>query len=121
MERAQRVVDEAWENRAALKPAAAARELRDSIEFALAGLDDGSLRVAESAAARGHAPVAEEGRAALLPPGGQPADAGASTHYYDKVPGKFAGYSEADFLRGGFRVVRPRWRGAARSWRRTWC
>ncbi len=32
---------------------------------------------------------------------------GASTHYYDKVPGKFAGYSEADFARGGFRVVPP--------------
>ena len=108
MERAQRIVDEAWENRAALKPAAAPRELRDSIEFALAGLDDGSLRVAEK---RGGAWVThqwlkkavllsfrlEDNR--LMP--------GASTHYYDKVPGKFAGYSEADFARGGFRVVPP--------------
>jgi 2,3,4,5-tetrahydropyridine-2-carboxylate N-succinyltransferase len=108
MQQAQTIIDQAWENRAALKPTAAPRELRDAIEFALAGLDGGSLRVAEK---RGGAWIThqwlkkavllsfrlEDNR--LMP--------GASTHYYDKVPGKFAGYSEADFARGGFRVVPP--------------
>ena len=31
----------------------------------------------------------------------------ARRDYYDKVPGKFAGYDDADFARGGFRVVPP--------------
>ena len=43
----QPIIDQAWEDRASLKPAAAPRALRDAIEFALAGLDAGSLRVAE--------------------------------------------------------------------------
>ena len=108
MQQAQTIIDQAWEDRASLKPAAAPRALRDAIEFALAGLDGGSLRVAEK---RGGAWIThqwlkkavllsfrlEDNR--LMP--------GASTHYYDKVPGKFAGYSEADFARGGFRVVPP--------------
>jgi 2,3,4,5-tetrahydropyridine-2-carboxylate N-succinyltransferase len=108
MDNAQAVIDQAWENRASLKPAAAPRQLRDAIEFALAGLDGGSLRVAEK---RGNAWIThqwlkkavllsfrlEDNR--LMP--------GASTNYYDKVAGKFAGYDEAAFARGGFRVVPP--------------
>ena len=47
MQQAQTLIDQAWENRAELKPAAAPRALRDAIEFALAGLDAGRLRVAE--------------------------------------------------------------------------
>ena len=108
MEQAQTIIDQAWENRASLKPAAAPRELRDAIEFALAGLDAGRLRVAEK---RGGQWITHQWlkKAALLSfrlednrlmPG-------ASTNYYDKVPGKFASYGEADFARGGFRVVPP--------------
>ena len=108
MERQQRIIDQAWENRATLNAAAAPRELRDAIEFALAGLDAGTLRVAEK---RGGEWIThqwlkkavllsfrlEDNR--LLP--------GASTNYYDKVPGKFANYDAAAFARGGFRVVPP--------------
>jgi 2,3,4,5-tetrahydropyridine-2-carboxylate N-succinyltransferase len=108
MENAQSVIDQAWEERASLKPGAAPGALREAIEFALAGLDDGSLRVAEKRAGQWitHQWLKkavllsfrlEDNR--LMP--------GASTNYYDKVPGKFAGYSEGDFARGGFRVVPP--------------
>ena len=108
MEKQQSIIDQAWENRASLNPAAAPRELRDAIEFALAGLDAGSLRVAEKRAGEWitHQWLKkavllsfrlEDNR--LMP--------GASTHYYDKVPGKFAAYDAAAFARGGFRVVPP--------------
>jgi 2,3,4,5-tetrahydropyridine-2-carboxylate N-succinyltransferase len=108
MEKQQNIIDQAWENRASLNPAAAPRELRDAIEFALAGLDAGSLRVAEKRAGEWitHQWLKkavllsfrlEDNR--LMP--------GASTNYYDKVPGKFAGYDAAAFARGGFRVVPP--------------
>ena len=50
MENAQSVIDQAWEERATLKPGAPPRALREAIEFALAGLDAGSLRVAEKRA-----------------------------------------------------------------------
>jgi 2,3,4,5-tetrahydropyridine-2-carboxylate N-succinyltransferase len=108
MEKQQSIIDRAWDNRPALSAATAPRELRDAIEFALAGLDAGTLRVAEK---RGGAWIThqwlkkavllsfrlEDNR--LMP--------GASTNYYDKVPGKFAGYDNAAFARGGFRVVPP--------------
>ena len=108
MQNAQTVIDQAWEERASLKPGAAPSALREAIEYALAGLDAGSLRVAEKRAGQWitHQWLKkavllsfrlDDNR--LMP--------GASTNYYDKVPGKFAGYSEGDFARGGFRVVPP--------------
>jgi 2,3,4,5-tetrahydropyridine-2,6-dicarboxylate N-succinyltransferase len=108
MEQAQRIIDQAWEDRASLSPAKVPQALRDAIEFALAGLDGGTLRVAEK---RGGAWLTHQWlkKAVLLSfriednrvlPGG-------ATQYYDKVPGKFAAYDAAAFARGGFRVVPP--------------
>src|SRR3990170_1250923 len=108
MEQAQRIIYQAWEDRAGFSPGKAPQSLREAVEFALAGLDAGTLRVAEK---RDGAWVThqwlkkavllsfrlEDNRVML----------GASTNYYDKVPGKFAGYDSAAFARGGFRVVPP--------------
>ena len=108
MHKQQSVIDQAWENRASLNAAAAPRELRDAIEFALAGLDAGTLRVAEK---RGGEWITHQWlkKAVLL--SFRLEDnrlmAGASTNYYDKVPGKFAGHDDAAFVRGGYRVVPP--------------
>jgi len=108
MEKAQHVIDQAWDNRASLTPSSTPRGLREAIEFALAGLDDGTLRVAEK---RGSEWTTHQWlkKAVLL--SFRLEDnrliAGASTNYYDKVAGKFAGYDSADFARGGFRVVPP--------------
>jgi 2,3,4,5-tetrahydropyridine-2-carboxylate N-succinyltransferase len=96
MEKQQNIIDQAWENRASLNPAAAPRELRDAIEFALAGLDAGSLRVAEKRA--GEWITHQWLKKAVL----------LSFRLDDnKVPGKFAAYDAAAFARGGFRVVPP--------------
>ncbi|MGH8720554.1 MAG: 2,3,4,5-tetrahydropyridine-2,6-dicarboxylate N-succinyltransferase, partial [Burkholderiales bacterium] len=108
MEQAQRIIDQAWEDRAGLSPGKAPKPLREAIEFALAGLDAGTLRVAEK---RAGAWLTHQWlkKAVLL--SFRIEDnrvlAGGSTRYYDKVPAKFAAYGGAAFARGGFRVVPP--------------
>ena len=47
MEALARLIDEAFENRAALSPSNAPSEIRDAVEQTLALLDQGELRVAE--------------------------------------------------------------------------
>ena len=43
----QNIIDTAWEQRAEISPAGASAEVRDAVAHVLAGLDNGSLRVAE--------------------------------------------------------------------------
>ena len=65
---AQSVIEQAWEDRAnvTLKTKG---NIRKAVEHALGLLDSGKARVAEKVGWRvAHQPVAEEGRAALLPP-----------------------------------------------------
>jgi len=108
MEQAQRIIDQAWEERAGLSPAKAPKPLREAIEFALAGLDAGSLRVAEK---RAGAWVTHQWlkKAVLLSfrLEDNRVMAGGFTNYYDKVGAKFSAYDAAAFGRGGFRVVPP--------------
>ena len=42
----QTLIDNAWENRASLSPAAAPREIQDAVEHVIAELNNGKLRVA---------------------------------------------------------------------------
>jgi 2,3,4,5-tetrahydropyridine-2,6-dicarboxylate N-succinyltransferase len=108
MEQARKTIEEAWENRSALGPASAPKDVRAAVEEALAGLDAGRLRVAEKIDG---AWVTHQWlkKAVLLSfrlednrvmPGG-------STNYYDKVPSKFAAFGAEDFRQGGYRVVPP--------------
>ncbi|MCW5647358.1 MAG: 2,3,4,5-tetrahydropyridine-2,6-dicarboxylate N-succinyltransferase [Sphingopyxis sp.] len=104
----QMTIDAAWDTRDTLGLATTGA-VRDAVETALAGLDDGSLRVAER----------DEGgtwqvnqwlkKAVLLSfrlnemeiiDGG----AGGAT-WWDKVPSKFAGWGENRFRDAGFRAV----------------
>ena len=108
MEPAQGTIDQAWEDRANLSPGKAPAALREALEFALSGLDAGTLRVAEK---RNGEWITHQWlkKAVLLSfrleenrvmPGG-------FTNYYDKVPAKFTAHDAAAFGRGGFRVVPP--------------
>jgi 2,3,4,5-tetrahydropyridine-2,6-dicarboxylate N-succinyltransferase len=99
-------IDAGWDARADVSPATTGA-LREAVEAALAGLDDGSLRVAE--------PDGEGWRvnqwlkkAVLLSfrlndnvvmpgPGG--------SNWFDKVPSKFAGWNANRFRAAGFRAV----------------
>lgn len=102
------IIEEAFENRAEIKPDTADRKVQEAVAEALDLLDGGKARVAEKV--DGQWVVNEWLKKAVLlsfrlednaiMPGGY-------TSYWDKVPSKFAGYTERDFKAGGFRIVPP--------------
>ena len=103
----QNIIDTAWEQRAEITPSNGTAELRDAVAHVIAGLDDGSLRVAQKSGADW---VVNQWlkKAVLLSfrlENNSVMAAGDAMHFYDKVPGKFANYTADDFARGGFRVV----------------
>lgn len=101
----QSIIEEAFENRASLAPHNIDPSLRSAVNDVIAGLDDGSLRVAEKI--DGEWIVNQWVKKAVLLsfrmednvlteiPGGA---------YYDKVPLKFAGYTAERFKKEGLRV-----------------
>ncbi len=100
-----RVIEEAWENRASITPGNAPRALREVVEEVIAGLDAGRLRVAEKTAG-GWVTHQWIKKAVLLSfrlEDNRVMEGGA-TRYYDKVPSKFTSF---DFERSGIRVVPP--------------
>jgi 2,3,4,5-tetrahydropyridine-2-carboxylate N-succinyltransferase len=105
----QSVIDTAWDNRAHIQPGAQIGELRSAVNEVITQLDAGKLRVAEK---KDGSWVTNQWvkKAVLLSfrlHDNQVTEAGGYTRFYDKVPGKFVNYSEADFQEGGFRVVPP--------------
>jgi len=96
---AREIIDEAWENRAALK---ATRSLRAAVKQVIAGLDAGKLRVAEKTGGRW---ITHEWlKKAVLLSFRLEDNRVIERRYYDKVPSKFESF---DFRKGGFRVVPP--------------
>ena len=104
----QKIIDQAWENRAGLSPSSAPGAVRDAVEHVIAGLDAGSLRVCEKV---GGAWTTHQWIKKAVLISFRLADnsviPGGATQYYDKVPSKFASYDAASFAAGGFRVVPP--------------
>ncbi len=109
----QKLIDNAWEDRANITSANATKELRDAVLLVIDMLDRGMLRVAEKK--HGEWVVNQWTKKAVLlsfrlednfimPAGASGSNA---MQFYDKVPNKFAKYSAQDFERGGFRVVPP--------------
>jgi len=107
---AQQIIDEAWENRAALNPASTG-PVRDAVEQTLARLDAGELRVAEKR--DGQWLVHQWAKKAVLLSfrlaDNRPLVFGAGDpfRFYDKVETKFAGWDEGQFRAAGVRVVPP--------------
>jgi 2,3,4,5-tetrahydropyridine-2-carboxylate N-succinyltransferase len=105
----QTVIDNAWDKRTEYSPANAPAELREGVNHVLAELNAGRLRVAEKLNGDWHTHQWIK-KAVLLSfrlEDNQVMGAGGFTQFYDKVPSKFADYTEADFKAGGFRVVPP--------------
>jgi 2,3,4,5-tetrahydropyridine-2-carboxylate N-succinyltransferase len=102
---ARETIDQAWENRAALSPANAPREVRQAVDEVLAGLDAGRLRVAEKLGSEWltHQWIKKAVLLSFRLEDNRVMEGGA-TRYFDKVPSKF---SQFDFSKGGFRVVPP--------------
>jgi len=106
----QNIIETAWEQRAEISPSNGSAELRDAVAHVLAGLDDGSLRVAERKAVGDWTVNQWIKKAVLLSfrlENNAIVPAGGGMQFYDKVPTKFADYSAEDFAKGGFRVVPP--------------
>jgi 2,3,4,5-tetrahydropyridine-2-carboxylate N-succinyltransferase len=102
MDKEQKIIDEAWEGRASLKPTKA---LREAVKKVVAGLDAGKLRVAEKAG--GQWVTHQWLKKAVLLSFRLSDNKVIDKRYYDKVPSKFGFYDEKSFARGGFRVVPP--------------
>ncbi|MEZ5666175.1 MAG: 2,3,4,5-tetrahydropyridine-2,6-dicarboxylate N-succinyltransferase [Alphaproteobacteria bacterium] len=104
----QPIIDAAWEDRGSIGTTTSG-PVRDAVARALDLLDDGTLRVAEPTA-DGWQVNQWLKKAVLLsfrlndmtPIAGGP---GADTHWWDKVPSKFAGWGENRFREAGFRAV----------------
>ena len=101
------IIDDAWENRDGLSSASKGA-VREAVAEALAQLDSGRMRVAEKF--QGEWVVHQWLKKAVLlsfrlhdmaPIAGGPGGA----HWWDKVPSKFQGWSEAHFRDAGFRAV----------------
>jgi 2,3,4,5-tetrahydropyridine-2-carboxylate N-succinyltransferase len=108
MSQLQTIIEDAFERRADINPSNASAELKEAIASVLADLDAGKLRVASR---KGDSQEWETHqwlkKAVLLSFRLQDNVLmdGGCTQYFDKVPPKFADYTEEDFKAGGFRVV----------------
>jgi 2,3,4,5-tetrahydropyridine-2,6-dicarboxylate N-succinyltransferase len=105
----QTIIDTAWEQRAEITPTNGSAEVRDAVSHVIAGLDDGSMRVAQKDS--GDWVVNQWVKKAVLLSfrleNNIVMTSDGTMQFYDKVPTKFASYTEEDFQRGGFRVVPP--------------
>jgi 2,3,4,5-tetrahydropyridine-2,6-dicarboxylate N-succinyltransferase len=104
----QSLIEDAWEKRTELSPAAAPANVKEAVAQVLAQLDAGKLRVAEKK--DGDWTVHQWVKKAVLLSfrlRDNEIMQGGFTHYYDKVDSKFARFSQADFATGGYRVVPP--------------
>ena len=112
MQDLERTIDEAWETRATLSAGAAPKALREAVEHVIVELDAGRVRVAEKA--NGAWTVHQWIKKAVLLSFRIADNAGIGLsgpnvpfRFYDKVPTRFAQYSDADFAKAGVRVVPP--------------
>src|SRR5438046_32597 len=99
MDKEQKIVDEAWEGRAALKPTKARRA---AVKSVIDRLDSGKLRVAEKSG--GQWITHQWLKKAVLLSFRLADNQVMDRRYYDKVPSKF---DKFNFAKGGFRVVPP--------------
>ncbi len=102
------IIEAAFEDRANINPANASAEIKTTVNSIIADLDAGKLRVASRIADTQNWETHQWLKKAVLLSfrleENVLMDDGV-TKYFDKVPPKFANYSEADFKAGGFRVV----------------
>ena len=101
------VIERAWEERDAIGPGTKG-EVRQAVDAALAALDSGEARIAEKI--EGEWRVHQWLKKAVLlsfrlnPMEAISGGVGGS-HWWDKVPSKFAGWGEKDFEAAAFRAV----------------
>lgn len=104
----QSTIEAAFENRANITPANVEPKVKDAVFTVLEQLNKGTLRVAsrkgDSQEWETHQWLKKAVLLSFRLEDNTLMDDGV-TKYFDKVPPKFADYTEADFKAGGFRVV----------------
>jgi 2,3,4,5-tetrahydropyridine-2,6-dicarboxylate N-succinyltransferase len=102
------IIEAAFEDRANINPANASAEIKSTVNSIIADLDAGKLRVAsrigDSQQWETHQWLKKAVLLSFRLEDNHLMDDGV-TRYFDKVPPKFANYTEDDFKAGGFRVV----------------
>lgn len=104
----ENIINQAFENRTGLNSKTAPAELKKSVQEVLAGLDNGSLRVAEKI--DGNWTVNQWIKKAVLLSfalSDNRVMEGGFTNYHDKVESKFSGLDKTGFDRIGARIVPP--------------
>lgn len=108
MSQLQAIIEEAFENRANINPSNVSKEVKEAVFSVLEDLNTGKLRVAtrigESQSWETHQWIKKAVLLSFRLEENVLMDDGV-TRYFDKVPPKFANYTEDDFKAGGFRVV----------------
>ena len=102
------IIEQAFDDRANFTAADCSAEIRSAVEEAIAGLDNGTLRVAEKI--DGEWIVHQWLKKAVLLSfklnDNKPIESG-DLRFYDKVDTKFKNWTEAQFRASGVRVVPP--------------
>ncbi|RLJ64692.1 2,3,4,5-tetrahydropyridine-2,6-dicarboxylate N-succinyltransferase [Sulfurisoma sediminicola] len=108
MQQLQAIIDEAWEDRANLKPGSAPARVGEAVDHIINDLDQGRLRVAEKINGEWvtHQWIKKAVLISFRLEDNRLMDNGPM-RYFDKVPTKFASYGTHEFEKGGFRVVPP--------------
>src|SRR5262245_11349450 len=103
------IINDAWENRAQINLANATAELRQAVEHVIAELDAGRLRVASRTGVGKWTTHQWIKKAVLLSfrLNDNVIMRSGDLAFYDKVPTKFAGSTEAELKASGIRVVPP--------------
>jgi len=106
MHELQTLIEQAWEDRANLKPGTAPARVGEAVDTILAELDAGRLRVAEKIDGQWvtHQWIKKAVLLSFRMEDNVLMD-GGPIRYFDKVPTKFAHYDTHTFQKGGFRVV----------------
>ncbi len=108
MSQLESLIQNAFEERAQFSPSKAPQEVRDAVNQALTMIDQGQARVAEKI--NGQWVVNEWLKKAVLLSfrlNDNSVMDGGFTQFFDKVPSKYHGMTEAQFAESGVRVVPP--------------
>src|SRR5262249_57208442 len=102
------LIDDAFERRAEISASTVPADLAAALSEILDGLNHGRLRVAEKIDGQWvtHQWLKKAVLLYFRCHDNRVIDGGATT-YFDKVPSRFAGYTDAQFRQGGYRVVPP--------------
>ena len=108
MSNIQSIIEDAFESRASINPKSVSNEVKEAINEAINGLNNGSLRVASREGSTQNWQTHQWLKKAVLLSFRIKDNSimdGNYTKYFDKVESKFAHFGETDFAEGGYRVV----------------